>query len=106
MWKNGAAIIYDKWKERGLEQNNFLQWYALISICTEKDCLSLQTCSSKTINNHITNIKVSMTNWDPKISIHLKEEVKLIMKNIFSYHERLCLMINFLLFTINFLIIY
>ena len=74
MWKNGAVIPFDEWKERGLKQNNFLQWYAMILICTEKyvqtekpkssekidvimidkNFLSLQTCNSKTIYKHVT----------------------------------------------------
>ena len=82
MWKNEAVIPFDEWKERGLKQNNFLQLYALISICTEKyvqieksksseeidvimidkDFLSLQTRNSKTIFITIRNIKVSMAN--------------------------------------------
>ena len=47
-------------------------------IIIDKDFTSLQTCNPKTICicNYIKNIKVSMANWDPKISIHLEEEGK------------------------------
>ena len=52
LWKDGAVILFDKWKERGLKQKKFLQRYALISICTEK---YVQTEKSKSSEKNRCN---------------------------------------------------